>query len=187
MGDVQAHRQGVPGRRPDRLGGRAHLLRGAVAVSHGDRPDRDPRARRPVPADLGRSAADHRPGRPGVGRRHVPRADPGRRQGQGRRRRAARLRPRRRRLVGLRVRRRVLPRRERHLRDARGAAVLEAPPPAGAGHGRDDVAARARRDRDRRHGHPRPGRRRRDRARLGRPSPSGTGQSGRCCWSSWRA
>ena len=162
-GHAQADGQGVQRGQPHRLGGRAHLLRRPGAVPG---PDRAAVDHRPAdrPQDAHRRA--HRR-RPGERRRH---AEPGHR-GPGRQQRPGRLGL----VLGLALpsgRRRATsapsPRRQRRLRDARGAQDLEAQAAAAAGHPdrhpvrrRDPRDAGAQRTGRRRH---RPGHRgRRDR------------------------
>ena len=132
----------VQGRQPHRLGRRADLLRGAVALPGADRAGLDRRPRRPVPADDER-AHRHRP--PGSGGNSalgdLQDTDQRHRPEQGRRRRAARPRPRRRAVVGVGLRRRLHARVERDLRGRGGPAVLEAAAAADRGHAGDGPAA----------------------------------------------
>ena len=179
LGDAEAHRQRVPRGQPDRLGGGAHLLRPALAVPGADR---DGLAagpvRRSADDDL-EPDRDHHLDRAGIGGADLRGADRlGRLEPE---RGRLRLRPRRAggALVGLRLHRRLHARLQRDLRDARGAAVLEAAPAAAGGDpgdGRRDGAAGAR---------PRPhradrrsGRRRRSGSATPR-STSGASPSGR--------
>ena len=152
----QADRRGVQGGQPHRLGGGAHLLRGAGDLPGADRAGLDPRPRRRVR----HAAADRQPrhgrARPRQGDLHERhREPPGR---PGRRRRPVRGRPARRALVGVGLRGRVHARLQRDLRHRGGAADLEDAARARVAHAR---AAHAARHHDDRRGPHRRARRRR--------------------------
>ena len=140
----------LPGRQPDRLGRRAHLLLGPLDLPRVHRDDLDPRPRRRPGDDHARGHRHRVPARARVGRRHrhaPDRADLGqpvdRVPGPDRRSRAGAV-------DGVELRRRLHARVERDLRARGGPPVLEAaaaPAARDAGARPDGGAGRARADR----------------------------------------